>query len=709
MTAIWQSVELQRLGWALLHSLWQGAAICALAAVLLRLMRHKSSQFRYLVACSALGAFVIVATGTVFYLMSGPVQLSTEMALKSIAQPREGAMVWFMGIIPKLPVIWAVGVLVFSVRLFGGWCWFKRDIRLWASPAPAEWRWRAASLSRTLGIPGRVRILVSQKLCSPMAIGWIKPLVLLPASALLHLPPDALEAILAHELAHIRRRDFLVNLVQSVVEVLFFYHPAVWWLSGQICELREHCCDDEAAKLCGSAVDYASALAELETLRGSHATPQLAHAANGASLMKRIQRILSISQPVSLGVRAGLIAAAFLSMVGAGALWGFSVEAQQRLERQRIIIKDGSKSVLVNMQGDVKLDSGSKNGLALGEGASLVIAEKGDGITRRLDLRQETSGLKTTYSVDGQEKPLDAEGQAWLDVQVNEIKAVEAHKSSLAPKDGGTVQFEISEDGKDGAGSKVIVYSNGRSPIIWNGQPILSGDLPSVVEAINKINPEELQKRMEQAEELEKRVEQARKFAEELRKEQLDKSKAQFEELRKRIEESKKNHEIARLKLREYIKEQSEKNKKNREKKQNEKTKAQFEELRKRIEESKKNHEIARLKLREYVKEQSEKNKKNREIARLKQREQIKEPKIQGSVRTEELRKWYGLDIEGLPAQDWKNLELFPGIIKVFPAELREGPSLTPEAKKQRIEEELKRLKARVEQLEEELKKSEAK
>ena len=516
MTAIWQSVELQRLGWALLHSLWQGAAICALAAVLLRLMRHKNPQLRYAVTCCAMGALVIAATGTVFYLMGEPVPLSTEMAVKSIAQSREGAVAWLMGVIPKLPIIWAAGVLVLSVRLLGGWCWLRRDIRLWASPAPAEWRWRAASLSRAMGMAGRVKVLVSQRLCSPMAIGWIKPLVLLPASALLHLPPDALEAILAHELAHIRRRDFLVNLVQSVVEVLFFYHPAVWWLSSQIRELREHCCDDEAAKLCGSAVDYASALAELETLRGGHATPQLAHAANGASLMKRIQHLLSISQPVSLGVRAGLIAAAFLSMVGAGALWGFSVEAQQKLERQRIIIRDGSKSLDVNMQGDVKLDPSSKNGFALGEGASLQITEKGGGPARRLDMKQEDSGVKVIYHIDGREVPLDTEGEAWLKVQIKKIQGVEVRKSSLAPNGSGAIQFKIAEDGKDGAGSKVIVYSNGRSPIILDGQPVLSGDLSSLVEAINKMSPEEIQGR----------AEQARKYAEEAAK--------QLEVIRKR-------------------------------------------------------------------------------------------------------------------------------------------------------------------------------
>jgi len=653
MTAIWQSVELQRLGWLLLHSLWQGAAICALAAALLRLLRHKSPQHRYVVACCALGTLVLAAVGTGFYLMGEPISFSVEVAANSITQPKEGAAAWLMGAIPKLPIIWAVGVLVFSARLLGGWYWLRRSIRIGVCPAPAEWRWRSASLSRAMGMAGRVKVLVSSRLRSPMAIGWIKPLVLLPASALLHLPSDALEAILAHELAHIRRRDFLVNLVQSAIEVLFFYHPAAWWLSRQIRELREHCCDDEAAKLCGGAADYASALAELETLRGGHATPQLAHAANGASLMARIQRLLSISQPVSVGVRAGLIAAALLSMVGAGALWGFSVEAQQKLERQRIIIKDGSKSLDVNIQGDVKLDPGSKNGFALGEGASLRITEKGGGPARRLDMKQEDSGVKVIYHIDGREVPLDTEGEAWLKVQIKEIQGVEVRKSSLAPNGSGAIQFEIAEDGKDGAGSKVIVYSNGRSPIILDGQPVLmSSDLSSLVEAMNKTSPEEIQRR----------AEQARKHAEEAAKQLEAASKRRAEVVDARMNPE----EIQKL----------------------------AEQARKRAEEAAKQLEYAKI---------------ADEFRR--QADEIMSGKQPDAKRAEEFRK-LAEEITKRSAVDTKQLEEMKkriAFFQVFPAESGEDASVTPEAKKQRIEEELKRAKARVEQLEEELKKSEAK
>ena len=105
-------------------------------------------------------------------------------------------------------------------------------------------------------------------------IGWLRPVILFPASALTGLSAEQLEALLAHELAHIRRYDYLVNLLQTTVETLFFYHPAVWWVSAQVRQEREHCCDDLAVAACGDVLTYARALTALEQLRGSE--PQLA-------------------------------------------------------------------------------------------------------------------------------------------------------------------------------------------------------------------------------------------------------------------------------------------------------------------------------------------------------------------------------------------------------------------------------------------------
>ena len=156
-----------------------------------------------------------------------------------------------------------------------------------------------------------MRLLESTRVDVPTVIGWLTPVVLLPASALAGLTPQQIEAILAHELAHIRRHDYLVNLLQTLVETLLFYHPAVWWLSRRIRVERENCCDDLAVSLCGDPVAYAAALADLEELRSSNRT--LALAATGGSLLQRVRRLLGA--PSHAGRAPGWLAAGLAVMV----------------------------------------------------------------------------------------------------------------------------------------------------------------------------------------------------------------------------------------------------------------------------------------------------------------------------------------------------------------------------------------------------------
>ena len=188
-----------------------------------------------------------------------------------------------------------------------------------ASPAAEGLQQIVARLSRRLHIGRGVRLLESTLVDVPTVIGWLKPVVLLPASALAGLSPQQLEAILAHELAHIRRHDYLVNLLQTLVETLLFYHPAVWWLSRRIRVERENCCDDLAVSLCGDPVTYATALADLEELRGAARPAFLAMAATGGSLLQRVRRLLGA--PSHAGRAPGWLAgsATILVMLGIAA------------------------------------------------------------------------------------------------------------------------------------------------------------------------------------------------------------------------------------------------------------------------------------------------------------------------------------------------------------------------------------------------------
>ena len=161
-----------------------------------------------------------------------------------------------------------LGVLVLSLRLLGGWVLTlmlaRRAVR---AVSPIRSRPRRGEMARRLELQRRFAVLESAAVSVPTLVGWVRPVVLLPASALAGLSPQcSCEAVLAHELAHVRRHDYLVNLLQSVVETLLFYHPAVWWVSAEVRAEREHCCDDLAVEVCGDRLVYVSALAELTSM-----------------------------------------------------------------------------------------------------------------------------------------------------------------------------------------------------------------------------------------------------------------------------------------------------------------------------------------------------------------------------------------------------------------------------------------------------------
>jgi TonB family protein len=185
--------------------------------------------------------------------------------------------------------LWSLGVLAFSLRLVLG---SKQVAMLRRRGAPAEATVleSVAGLAKRMGLTRPVRVLISTLADSPSVVGWIRPVILLPSATILGLTPQQLEAVLAHEIAHIRRYDYLVNILQIVVETLLFYHPAVWWASARIRHERELCCDDLAVRSCGDALSYARALTALEKLRVL--TPNLAMGSTGGSLFYRIQRLM---------------------------------------------------------------------------------------------------------------------------------------------------------------------------------------------------------------------------------------------------------------------------------------------------------------------------------------------------------------------------------------------------------------------------------
>ncbi len=288
------------IGWTLVHFVWQGAGIAALLGAARHALRNSSAQARYIAAMAAMLLMLASVGATFAYLDSADIQALHQPAAQSfLAVPASqtvqpaAASTWrdrMPDYFPVLVYIWIAGVTALSFRSLGGWVvtqlWKRRNVRL----AEAFWQESMARLAARLAISRKVRLWESAIARTPAVIGWIRPVVLLPASALSGLAPSQIEALLAHELAHIRRHDYLVNLLQTAIETLLFYHPAVWWVGRQMRAERENCCDDLAVAVCGDALVYARALTELEKIR--MATPRLAMAANGGSLLDRVRRLL---------------------------------------------------------------------------------------------------------------------------------------------------------------------------------------------------------------------------------------------------------------------------------------------------------------------------------------------------------------------------------------------------------------------------------
>ena len=314
---------IRALGWTLVHSLWQGAVVALLLAGLLLLLRQHSAQVRYRTASAAL-LMLLLLTGITFvrYYYQPPAAAATTLTAYQTADAPTAAAdseaVWaanpaasttapaswqqswqryFDANLPLLVTVWLMGLLVMLLRLLGGLAYVQRLRRYRVQPLAEEWQQRLATLADRAGLKQRVQLLESALVKVPVVVGHLRPVVLLPLGAVTGLGTAYLEAILAHELAHVQRRDYLLNLLQSVAETVLFYHPGVWFMTACLSTERENCCDDAATALIGgNPLTVARALAALAEL---NAAPEptgvgLALSALGpdGSVLGRIRRLV---------------------------------------------------------------------------------------------------------------------------------------------------------------------------------------------------------------------------------------------------------------------------------------------------------------------------------------------------------------------------------------------------------------------------------
>ena len=296
----------------LLHFVWQGAALAAAAYVSLHFLRSSSARYAFLVGMLVLMLAAPVATFVVLNSQAAATASTSSSAMNSalaadasaravaIKHPSTASARTAPDYFFLLVELWFAGVVLFSLRSAGGFFLVVRLRRKESTPVSREFLELCQALQERMGITRMVRYCESLQLDAPVVVGWIRPVVLLPVSALTGLDETQLQAVIAHELAHIQRLDAFVNLFQIAVESLLFYHPAVWWLGKRIREERENCCDDAAVAVCGSPVTYAHALARMAE---SRVAPQLLMAANRGPLAARVARLLGIDH--SSGAQRG--------------------------------------------------------------------------------------------------------------------------------------------------------------------------------------------------------------------------------------------------------------------------------------------------------------------------------------------------------------------------------------------------------------------
>lgn len=335
---------LQTTAWALIHFVWQGCFIWLATALALRMARSLGPNVRYLITCAGLALCLLLPISTFMYLRPMVLRQVGELALAvpeastptpanpsfPIVAERVVALPHQIGSLveERLPLLlegWLLGSLLLALRFGGGWLHLLM-VRRAVSQASKTLQDRLDRLAREFGLSRPIRLAISSRINTPMVAGWLRPLLLVPAGLLTGMDPAGLEALLVHELAHIRRHDYFVNVVQCVVEILLFYHPAVWWLSRRIRTERELCCDDAAVQWCSDPLFYAETLTHLSELRSETLAPALA--AGGGDLMFRIKRLVIPSlSPSTIPIRLNLLALACSVFLLLGA--GVSLNAMQ--------------------------------------------------------------------------------------------------------------------------------------------------------------------------------------------------------------------------------------------------------------------------------------------------------------------------------------------------------------------------------------------
>lgn len=353
------------LGWTILHSFWQTALVAIVLGILLVTLRKFSSMVRYVMSVSSMAVILVLGIVTFFHLYqpqefavhpTSPGLTTFEVVENLPALSTENQnidnfdkfasvfKIYFSQHLPLVVSVWLLGVLLLTLRFLGGLAYIQRLRFYKTSVIPNEWHILLKDLCEKVKLKKSIQVMESAIVKVPIAIGYLKPVILLPIGTVTGFTPKQVEAIFAHELAHIMRNDYLINMLQSIVEIIFFYHPAVWWISSQVRTEREHCCDDIAITLSNDTLVYARTLADLQEMN-LHA-PGLALAVIGhdKKLFKRVKRIVKTQKSMPT-FKEGFLAACiligcmFITSIGSSAIFRNNKQ-EKEVETSRNVLTD---------------------------------------------------------------------------------------------------------------------------------------------------------------------------------------------------------------------------------------------------------------------------------------------------------------------------------------------------------------------------------
>lgn len=284
------------IGWTLLHFFWQATLLGLVYAAVRTFLPRGEARYRFgmamlvaLALCPLLTAWRLLDTAPSVIQAAAGVATSSLIIDGTATDHAWAWGSWLDAVLPWLVLAWSGGVLLLSVRAWRQWQRLKVLVRM-AELLPA-WQDRVTDMASRFGLGRRITVLCSKVIATPALVGWIRPVILLPMAVACHFPATQIELILAHELAHLRRWDPLANLFQVVMETLYFHHPVVHWISADVRNEREICCDELALSVSGGSRHvFVTALAQLGELRERHGSLLLA--ANGGVLLDRVQHLV---------------------------------------------------------------------------------------------------------------------------------------------------------------------------------------------------------------------------------------------------------------------------------------------------------------------------------------------------------------------------------------------------------------------------------